>query len=353
MKKKVLIINKKQFGYHTDSYKYCHYLKRDWDVTYYCFDIGEPKIVEDNVKTIYASFDGGYLKRWFYFLKGLKILMKKKNFDLVFIVNFEFCFLIRLFEKRSKYILDIRTGSVHKNKIRRFYQNWLIKFNSYFFKYITVISEGLAHQLKLKDYTLIPLGADEISSSRKDFKKLEMIYVGTLYNRNLHETVVGLKIHNDNSCNTAQLKYHIFGSGKKQDEELLLKTIKRCDLEDRVFFYGYRNHSEIKEYFDKCNVGVSYVPITGFYNHQPPTKTFEYILSGMACIATDIDANRQLISHENGLICQDSAESFAGALRKISDNKDKLKTEKIRASLNAFSWENIIKNSLEPFLQKV
>jgi hypothetical protein len=44
MKKKLLIINKIQFGYHTDTFKYCQYLKDEFDITYICFDAKEIKI---------------------------------------------------------------------------------------------------------------------------------------------------------------------------------------------------------------------------------------------------------------------------------------------------------------------
>ena len=38
IKSKIVIINKTQFGYHTDYYKYCEYLKDDYDITFLCFD---------------------------------------------------------------------------------------------------------------------------------------------------------------------------------------------------------------------------------------------------------------------------------------------------------------------------
>jgi len=42
-----------------------------------------------------------------------------------------------------------------------------------------------------------------------------------------------------------------------------------------------------------------------YYDCQPATKTFEYILSGMVCIATSTYENKKLINNINGVLCND------------------------------------------------
>lgn len=41
-----------------------------------------------------------------------------------------------------------------------------------------------------------------------------------------------------------------------------------------------------------------YVPITDYYEYQPPTKTFEYVLSGLLCLATATSSNKEVITEE-------------------------------------------------------
>ena len=57
--------------------------------------------------------------------------------------------------------------------------------------------------------------------------------------------------------------------------------------------------------------------MTKFYDIQTPTKTFEYIISGLFCIATNTTANKNLINKDNGILCDDNATSFSNALMKL------------------------------------
>ena len=55
MKERLLIINKEQFGSLTDSYKWCQYLRDDYDITFICFDSGRDKLSQDGVIVKYVS----------------------------------------------------------------------------------------------------------------------------------------------------------------------------------------------------------------------------------------------------------------------------------------------------------
>ena len=46
--KKILFVNGAQFGYLTDVYKYCQYLKDQYHIEYICFDKHMPKIIMEN-----------------------------------------------------------------------------------------------------------------------------------------------------------------------------------------------------------------------------------------------------------------------------------------------------------------
>lgn len=346
MKKKLLFVTKNQFGYQTDYYKYAYYLKHAFNITYYSFDANEAKIDEEGVNVIYTKATGPYIKRAFLFFFNLIKLIQKGNFDGIMIKNFDYCFLLKLFFFRKTFILDLRSSAIASNKLKRSYHNFLTRLNLLFFRNVTVISEGLARKFNLKNHKIVPLGADVISESNKNFQSLSLIYIGTLSNRNIEKTIEGVKKFLDNNHGIKSLEYHIFGKGSPYEVNLIKQYINKFELNKKVIFHGFKRHIEIKEYFDKCNVGVSYIPITDYFNYQPPTKTFEYLLSGMACIATSTFENKKIITKENGVLCLDNSESFAQALNNLYTNNFQYNSTIIRSTISNHQWSHIINNTL-------
>ena len=353
MAKKILIVTKNQFGYQTDYYKYIYYLKNDYDITYYSFDNDEKKVHEKGINLIYTKSKGSYLKRAYLFFLNLIKLIQNGHFDLIMIKNFDYCFILKIFFTKKKFILDLRSSAIGSKKLKRSYHNFLIRLNLLFFSNITVISEGLAKKLHLNNYRIVPLGADVISETNKDFQSFSLIYIGTFSNRHIEKTIQGVKTFLDNNPEIKPFEYHIFGKGKPNEEKLINEYINKFKLTDNVLFHGFKRHEEIKEYFDTCNLGVSYVPIKDYFNHQPPTKTFEYLLSGMACIATETFENKKIITTENGVLCSDNSESFAKALEKIYKNRYQYNSNIIRSTVANHKWEKIIHNTLLEFINKL
>ena len=111
-------------------------------------------------------------------------------------------------------------------------------------------------------------------------------------------------------------------------------------------------HFELQPFFDSCNIGISYVPVTDYYNHQPVTKTYEYIMSGLVCLGTGTYENEIVINENNGVLCADNPESFARALKKISMNRGKYISTTIRNTIKNHTWESIVKTKLLPVLEK-
>jgi hypothetical protein len=89
-----------------------------------------------------------------------------------------------------------------------------------------------------------------------------------------------------------------------------------------------------------------------YYDFQPPTKTFEYVLSGMICIATSTYENKRLVSHVNGVLCKDNSESFYHALKTAFLRRKSFDYTKIVSSLKFYEWSNIVKNTLMPILEE-
>ena len=343
----LLYIDTNQFGYHQGSYKMCQNIDKDFNITFICFDNGYQKIEETEIKIIYVPWDSSYFKNGVRFMRTCITHYKTNKTEYLFAVYFPLVSFLNIIMGGRNMILDFRTGSVNGSKVKRIITNSLMRFESFFFKKITVISEGLALKLKLnmRKVFILPLGADILSTKNKTFDSLRLFYIGTLDGRNIHDTVYGLKLFLErNSTSELKVTYDIFGNGNTEYVTLLQKAIENTGLQKEVIFHGKKLHNELKYYFDNCNVGVSYIPMTEYYDCQPPTKTFEYVNAGMACIATETKENRKLITSKNGFLCQDNPESFCIALTEFSKDLKKWDSNIIRNTLAHYNWANISEN---------
>jgi len=352
--KKILIVNRTQFGYNIDSYNYCHYLKDKYKITYLCIDKGHTKIQEEGIDIEYILEDGGYFSRGFKFFNALYNNIRKNDYALVFLFYFPMVSFIKLLLPKQRYIFDIRTGSVNISNIKRNIYNILMSLESRLFKNITVISECLMYKLNLnvKNCHILPLGSDALSKVKKDFSNMKLLYVGTFTNRNIEQTLDGLSMFL-NHYKVDGITYDIFGDGPKYDSEKILMAIKKYNLKEIVTMHGRKTHNEIQEYYDKCTVGVSYIPKTIFYDCQPPTKTYEYVNAGMVCIATSTSENKKLINKKNGILCDDNALSFYNALSLFYNTKNQYVADDISKTLKKYNWKNIVNDNLNCYIKNL
>jgi glycosyltransferase involved in cell wall biosynthesis len=353
-KPSLIFIYPNQFGYHTDSFKYCIYLKDKFKITYFCFDQGLDKIVIDDMDIVYANFQLPKVKRLYSYFKSIIQFTQKEKTDILFTIQFKFSFIIGLLAKSKVKIIDFRTGDLSSNPVKRYFKNWLIWFDSIFYSKKTVISAGLLEKLHLSQNKslILPLGADIISMQTTHFDHINMLYVGSFSGRNIHETIEGMAFFMKNTSFNVPIQYTIIGFGSVDDEIKIKDAISRNNLGEKITLIGRVKHTELQPYFEKCNIGVAYVPITLFYEHQPATKLFEYALSGKFSIATNTFENRKVISQENGILIKDTPEEFSNALAYVNSNLNNLNETLIRNSLKQYKWETITNEILLPFLNK-
>jgi glycosyltransferase involved in cell wall biosynthesis len=352
--KKLIIINQDQFGHHIDTYYYCKYLKDDYDIVYICWEHGLSKITMDGVRVVFVSRKGNFLVRSMRFLRQALGQIDDKR-AIVFIKYFKGVSLaLRLLRPTHCFVLDIRTGSVHKNPIVRKFQDARLKFETRFFRHVTVNSQSLAEKLGIAHKAhILPVGADIISSADRAFDKLYLLYVGTLFNRNMDVTIHGFKQFYEEFKNQIPLSYTIIGAGPNSEEQALRKLVAQYGLEEIVNIIGAIPHPQLKPYFDAANIGVSYVPLTDYYDCQPVTKTFEYLLSGMPVIATRTTENKKVIDQKNGVLVGETAEEFYFGLKKIFENRASINSEKIRTSSMDYTWEKIVQENLKVYFENL
>ena len=287
--KKLLIIDQAQFGYIIDLYYYCKFLKSNFDISFICWDYGIEKLESYNVKMHYISRKGNIVKRNIRFIIAVIRAISNNYYNIHLIEYFRGCSILKMFLTKKKFVLDIRTGSVNHNNIKRFIYNRIIKLESLFFENVSIISDSLRKKIdipKEKSF-ILPQGSAIISKKIKNFNNIDLIYVGTLDNRNIEQTIFGLKLFiNEIKSLDKKISYQIIGTGHEKEIKILKKVIAELQMEAVVKLVGYVRYTELKRYFDNANIGVSYIPMTKYYDCQPATKTFDYLLSGMPVIAS-------------------------------------------------------------------
>jgi glycosyltransferase involved in cell wall biosynthesis len=354
-KPKLLIINGAQFGHSSGHYFYCKYLTEDFTISYICYDRGLDRLTLDGVNVKYVSFTGSKLIRIFRFLRECirqSITIKPDN---LFVTYFNICFLLAIFCKSKKTVLDIRSGSLKENLIFRSIENLIVLVQSLFFNQVIILSDSLRKKLYISKNKskVIPLGSETFFSGNHNFSSLNLLYVGSLDNRNIADTVKGLNLFlRKNEENSITVNYSIIGFGSEAETLKLINCISETKLSDVVKYEGRKNYNELAQYFEQSNIGVVFVPQTPYYDCQPVTKLFEYLLSGMPVIATNTYENRLIVNSVNGVLINDTPEDFCNGLVTIFNERKLFMSSEIRKSVEEYTWGNIIETNLKPYLLK-
>jgi Glycosyl transferases group 1/Glycosyl transferase 4-like len=362
--KSLLIIPKSQYGYNTDYYKMATYFaKKNIKVTILCFDQEYKKIEpEDNINVIYLELNKNkIINHMKYNFEIIKFIYEKRNtYNWVIISGtIEFCGFIPLvlkkFTPKITWLMDIRTCAVFKNEKKRWFYDNAIKWSAKFFDHITIISDLVAKRLNIKDFIVLPLGADKlVDITNKVFKKEEinLLYVGTFENRNIENVVKAY----DNFCikinPKIKTRFDIVGfSHSKNTQDVVLNSINAAKNKDSIIYHGRKTHDEIKVLFENATVGVSYIPKTDYFDVQPPTKTFEYIMNGIICLGTNTTANAQIINDINGILVEEDIDNIEEGILKIFNRLNIYKSNEISKTVESYTWGNIEERFLSSLLK--
>lgn len=346
-----------QYGYAAGYPYYTKYLLQNgYEVSVYCADLGEKKIPADTGVLIHylpLSDETNTLKRMLrlnsYFIKVLKA---SQQGEISIVKYYPLCSYLALACRRAKLLLDVRTGAISGSVCRNALMDALLRLEASYFSKGFVLSDLMRSALKLSiaNYSLLPLGADVLSNSPKNYcASMSLLYVGALNYRHIYKTIEGLALARPRIGRA--VSYDIVGYGSDEECERLLNTIEAHQLQDMIHYHGRLSHEEMRPLFDRANVGVVFVPQAAMYNHQPSTKMFEYALSGLFLLATDTAANRELATPANCILHQDSPEGFADALLRYISFSDKIDEEEVRSSLMTYSWRTVVERDMIPRLE--
>lgn len=350
--KKLLIINITTFGRLTDSYMWCKYLKDRFAITVICPDVkeGEERVEMEGIDIKFVGLPE--CKRFGEFCFLFVALWHCLIFNgSILVVYFRAASWLKYLVFWKKMTLDIRTFSVNRESTYRKKFNHGLIAATRVYDHVTIISNGLRDKINLSHSrsTILPLGSDPITSIDTSFDQLKLLYVGILSGRDIDKTIIGLKNFKDKYPKN-KITYEIVGDGHYDELEELIKLTTSLGLNDVVKLHGRVPFSELPQFFDRSNIGVSFVPKTTYYEFQPPTKTFEYIISGLYTIATSTFCNKEIVTPDNGILIEDNSDEFTKALETISNNKENLDHKIIRESLSSYRWKNIVDNILYPIV---
>lgn len=341
---KVLIIAPYQFGELSDCFYWAKYAANSGkDVTYIGYRYAHRRMKERvcagvKVKGVY-HYDNRLLLGLCFFLRIIYEILIHGHYNIIVCKFPHVEKLVKIFPKRN-IVLDIRTLSVSSNDKERKSADEKTRNIAIQFPACSVISEGVRDKLGIKA-TILPLGAECISTVSKEFSTLKLFYIGTFDNRNLTIFLKGLSLFNKKY--SLPISFDIVGGGNIEEENAIKNVIVTEKLKC-VKLHGYLTHEEGRKFFDTCNVGVCYVPMTEYYEHQPPTKLYEYLLSGMACIATNTKSNRDVMTPELGVLIDDDVNSVCEGIYKLYNQCSNYSTDKIISASMNYHWSCIVKN---------
>jgi len=354
-KPSLLIVNPvHQYGYGAGYAYYPQYLNEDFEIHFICLDKGLPKIDHDGFEVIYM--DPGHslsrVRTIFFTLFTIRHVVRRR-YDSILCVYFSFSFLIGLFGRSEKKIVDIRTGSLKRSALLNRLTNMFYKFSTFPFDRILVISDSLLERMNLsrRKTTVLPLGGESIDRSEKEYNAMQLVYVGVFTGRNIDQTIEGLKMYLEKRQTSMPVHYDIIGFGLESDLERMDLLIQNAGLKDIVTVHKKMNHLELVPFFKQATIGVAFVPMTPFFHVQPSTKVFEYALSGLITVATNTKENARVITTDNGRLCDDSASGFADALLSLELELNSFDEKKIRNSLSEYHWEVIVHKKLSKILK--
>lgn len=352
MRKCILILSQVQFGSVIAPYQYSRHLKDRVDITYLCWDYGNPRVDEPGVRIQYISRHGGMVQRLLRLIRASVREIRRGQYDLVFVVYFQGCVLLPLLAGRNHMVLDIRTGWVRSRGIKRWLSNFLIYLESLFYKSITILSESLREDLGIasRKCCLVPLGATHAQVAPKTFENLRLLYVGTLQHRDIEKSIEGFSRFYEEKRGGVNMSYVIVGAGRPEDERRLCDAIERSSCPRQIEYAGWIDHKDLGKYFAEANVGVAFIPLEDHFQFQPATKVFEYLLAGMPVIATKTYENARTINDSNGVLISDTSADFCRGLHELAEKRQRFDSAAISAASTKYTWSYIIDHQLWPFL---
>lgn len=297
---------------------------------------------------------------FFYGYRNLLYLKKLNSVSLLYGRNAYSLFLCR----NSGIPIIFESHQIPKTALQQYMERKIIRCKS--FKHVVVISKKLKElylekfpELSERKIVVAPDAADDHFSGqiaghylRGRKESIKVGYVGSL----LPGRGVNFILELAGKCGDAD--FHIIGGNKREIQEIQNRTETQ-----NVFFYGHKPHGALPGYFSELDILVApYQKKVSVYGGKgdtsqimSPLKIFEYMASGKAIIASNLDVLKEvLVDHFNAMLCDpEDINHWISTIRRLIDDDDlrnKLGNNARQEFLKKYTWgkrTEIVLNGLQ------
>lgn len=317
------------------------------DIHYLKFPLMRRKGIIGKVYTLYNMYS---------FFAQIKRQNSCNNSDLIVLFSQQWAFLGKLIlGRKNKYVMQTFTRGVGVSNLKNKIAKYTVKFNIMFFKNVFVPT---SYNIKYFD---IPkekaywnrLSYKSIESSDKSFKKMNLVYLGTLSNRDVHESIIGFIKFYKEYKEKISISYDIIGSGDIESVKKLEDAITQCSDKSVIRYHGRLGDDDVKKIFKYSNIGVAYNKDTDYFEYNIPSKLHEYLLSGMPTISTKNENSKSVVNHQNGVLIESSSKGFYHGMVHIYNNLNKYNSSNIVDSDIQYSKPYVFVNHTIPMYKKL
>lgn len=182
-----------------------------------------------------------------------------------------------------------------------------------------------------------------------DQETVRLVYVGTISKTRGRDVMIDAMA----IVAKSNVKAHLTMIGATDDElRFCLARVAELNISGSVTVIGRIPGNEIPQYLHQSDVGICLWEQTPWNEFNPPTKLFEYLVSGLAVLASNIRTHTRYVQNwQNGLIFEYEASSLAQSISDLYLNRSKIAYLKQSA---AVSGKQHLWSKIEPmFLNEV
>lgn len=289
-------------------------------------------------------------------LFGIKKHLEFENYDLIYIRDQTWAFALKiLLGSKHKYVMQMYAPGVTPSKIKNVIHDLQVMMNVRFFDHVFIGSERAKRVFKVPDHKayITGVGVEAPDFRIRKFDEINLVYLGMLSNRFIHETVKGFADFYRENKDSITMRYCIIGDGYVKDVNELKKSIAEAGDDIPIEYLGRLDDDLVRDVFMKSNVGVVYNRVSPYYTNNISTKLYEYLLSGMPVIAVKNKSLLDVVNIENGVLIDDTPDGFKRGLKVIWANLNKYNSSVIARSGEACSVERVVQEKMIPYFNTI
>ncbi len=340
----------------------CAYLAESFDLTVISPYEGLERKVSGSFRTVYLDLGLPKSKikllkklrtftRIFRIISGVRNHTRDNEYDLVYIRDQTWAFAIKLLlGSKYVYVMQMYAPGVTPSRLKNKLHDLQVEFNVKFFRHVFMGSERVMRLFKVPSGKahVTGVGIEAIEYRDRVFESLDLVYLGALSNRYVHESVEGFTRFYKANRGKIPMSYKIIGGGVAEAVKLVQDSIAAAGPEVPVQYLGRLDDEALSGVFRASNVGVVYNRVTSYYTNNISTKLYEYLLSGLPVIAVKNNSLLGVVNSANGVLIEDNPLGFEQGLQTLLANLATYNSRAISQSGAACSVKTIVQGKMVP-----